>query len=221
MKAAGEQAGRAAERAAPGAEPVMRAERLGEAAVVLHTPRALWADLSARPLPGLREAVPALGTVMVLFDLLVTDAERVAAEAKARWPALAEQEAGAARTLVLPVHFDGPDLAGCAAHAGLSRAAFVEAVCACTLQVAFLGFTPGFAFLSGLPPGLQVPRLDAPRERVPAGSVALGGPWAGVYPRATPGGWRLIGQTDAAILDLSRPDPVLWRAGDRVRFRRA
>jgi KipI family sensor histidine kinase inhibitor len=223
MKAAGEQAGRAAKGAAPGGGPEVRAERLGEAAVVLHTPRAraLWADLSARPLPGLREAVPALGTVTVLFDPLVTDAERIAAGAVARWPALAEQDAGATRTLVLPVRFDGPDLDGCAAQAGLSRAAFVDAVCACTLEVAFLGFTPGFAFLTGLPPGLQVPRLDAPRERVPAGSVALGGPWAGVYPRATPGGWRLIGQTDAAILDLSRPDPVLWRAGDQVRFRRA
>ena len=63
-----------------------------------------------------------------------------------------------------------------------------------------------------------MPRLASPRERVPAGSVALGGPWAGVYPRETPGGWRLIGHTDVALFDLARPDPVWWRAGDRVRF---
>lgn len=180
--------------------------------------RALLADLTVRPLPGVREAVPALDVLTVLYDPLTTDAVALTAALTARLASPGAGEETAARTHVLPVTFGGPDLHWCATHAGRSVPDFVAAVCEVRLEVAFLGFTPGFAFLTGLPPGLQMPRLGTPRERVPAGSVALGGPWAGVYPRETPGGWRLIGHTGATLFDLSRPRPVLWQAGDRVRF---
>ncbi|MBB5235106.1 5-oxoprolinase subunit B family protein [Deinococcus budaensis] len=193
---------------------------LGDGALLLRPvrARALLAELGRRPLPGVLEAVPALDALLLRYDPLGTDPGRLAAALEERLAALETAAGAPGRTLTLPVAFGGPDLAWCAAHAGLDVSAFVEAVCAAPLEVAFLGFTPGFAFLSGLPPHLQMPRLPTPRARVPAGSVALGGPWAGVYPRDTPGGWRLIGHTDAPLFDLARPDPVWWQAGDRVRL---
>ncbi|MBZ9715183.1 5-oxoprolinase subunit B family protein [Deinococcus multiflagellatus] len=195
-------------------------EPLGDAALVVRTPaaRALLARLWRQPPPGLLDAAPALGQVTLLFDPLHTDAARLEQVVRSAYSTLTAEAAPPARELTLPVTFSGPDLPWCAAHAGLSEAALVEALCALTFEVAFLGFTPGFAFLTGLPPALQMPRLAAPREQVPAGSVALGGPWAGVYPRATPGGWRLVGHTAFQAFDLSRPEPVPWRAGDRVRL---
>lgn len=195
-------------------------ERLGDAALVVRSPlaRELLADLTARPLPGVREAVPALDVLTVLYDPLRVDAGGLSAALRERLARLRPGGEANARTHVLPVTFGGPDLGWCARQAGLSVSDFVRALCGTPLTVAFLGFTPGFAFLAGLPGRLRMPRLSAPRERVPAGSVALGGPWAGVYPRETPGGWRLVGHTDAVLFDPWRPEPVLWQAGDRVRF---
>jgi KipI family sensor histidine kinase inhibitor len=88
-------------------------------------------------------------------------------------------------------------------------------------RVAFGGFVPGFAYLAGGDPRLDVPRRDEPRTRVPAGSVALAGEFSGVYPRETPGGWQLIGRTDAALWDIDRDEPALLTAGMTVRFREA
>ncbi len=84
--------------------------------------------------------------------------------------------------------------------------------------MAFVGFSPGFAYCTGLAPELAVPRLDRPRPRVPAGSVGLAGEYAGVYPSASPGGWRLLGRTDAVLWDVSREEPALLTPGTRVRF---
>ena len=84
---------------------------------------------------------------------------------------------------------------------------------------AFGGFAPGFGYLTGLPPELHVPRRDTPRTRVPAGSVGLAGPFAGAYPRASPGGWQLVGRTDAGLFDVDRRPPALLAPGGRVRFR--
>lgn len=193
---------------------------LGDSALLVRSALApaLRADLAARPLPGVQETVPALAVLTVLYDPLRTGPEALAAALRERLRGLEAQSPPPGRLRVLPVTFGGPDLAWCAERAGLSEAAFVRALTEVTFTVAFLGFTPGFAFLTGLPPHLQMPRLATPRERVPAGSVALGGPWAGVYPRQTPGGWRIVGRTDVPLFDLGRPDPVWWGPGDRVRW---
>lgn len=196
---------------------------LGDAALTVSTSlaRELHADLRVRPLPGVHESVPALNLLTVLFDPLTLDGSTLEDTLRSRLAGLHVHAPTESRTLVIPVSFGedvGPDLAWCAAHTQRSEAAFIAALCDLTLEVAFLGFTPGFAFLTGLPAGSQMPRLDAPRERVPPGSVALGGPWAGVYPRATPGGWRIVGHTAMEFFDLSRPEPVPWQPGDRVRF---
>lgn len=122
-------------------------------------------------------------------------------------------------TLTLPVRYDGPDLDVVAGLAGLDADEVVRRHCAATYAVALMGFAPGFGYLRGLDPRLAaVPRRDEPRGRVPAGAVALAGGWTGVYPLASPGGWHLLGSTDAALWDLARTPPALLRPGIRVRF---
>ncbi len=120
--------------------------------------------------------------------------------------------------VTLPVVYDGPDLASVARVWGCSVEEVVVRHTGLELVAAFCGFAPGFAYLSGLPEELAVPRLDTPRQRVPAGSVGLAGAWCGVYPTASPGGWQLIGRTDATLWDVAAEPPALIVPGTRVRF---
>jgi len=114
--------------------------------------------------------------------------------------------------------FDGPDLAEVASYAGLSTNDVVDLIAATELTAAFCGFAPGFSYLTGLPERLRVPRRATPRTRVAAGSVAIAGEYAGIYPTASPGGWQLLGHTDAVLFDVDRPEPALLPPGTRVRF---
>ena len=120
----------------------------------------------------------------------------------------------------VPVAFDGPDLGFVAGHWGCSTSEVVARLTSAEPVSAFCGFAPGFAYLTGLPWSQErpVPRLATPRPRVPAGSVALAGPWAGVYPTASPGGWRLVGRTSVPLWDVHRDPPALLAPGTRVRF---
>lgn len=127
-------------------------------------------------------------------------------------------EAGGAAEIVIPVVYDGADLADVAALTGLRTADVISAHVASRWVVGFCGFAPGFAYLTGGDPRLAVPRLDRPRTRVPRGSVALAGSYSAVYPGDSPGGWRLIGRTDSPVWDVDRTPPALLRPGVRVRF---
>ena len=118
----------------------------------------------------------------------------------------------------VPVTYDGPDLADVANHTGLSEDEIVAAHTGTPWTVAFGGFAPGFAYLVGGDERLVVPRRESPRTSVPAGSVGLAGEFSGVYPRSSPGGWQLIGQTDAEMFDVDRDPPALLAPGARVRF---
>lgn len=118
----------------------------------------------------------------------------------------------------IPTTYDGPDLAEVARLTGLTEAEVVAAHTGSEWRVAFGGFAPGFAYLGGGDPRLQVPRRETPRTRVPAGAVGLAGEFSGVYPRESPGGWQLIGRTDLVLWDLSREQPALLSAGATVRF---
>jgi allophanate hydrolase subunit 1 len=115
----------------------------------------------------------------------------------------------AARTHRVGVRFDGPDLAEAADRLALAPADLVAALCTLDLQVRFLGFLPGFAYLGPLPPALRLPRRDVPRPVVPAGSFAIAAQYAGIYPTASPGGWHLLGSARP-------PDVGAWEPGDRI-----
>jgi KipI family sensor histidine kinase inhibitor len=112
----------------------------------------------------------------------------------------------------------GPDLPALAERAGLSEQDWIAQQAGAEYCVAFLGFQPGFPYLAGLPETLRAPRRAEPRVRVPAGSLAIGGFYAGIYPRSGPGGWQIVGVTEAVLFDSRQSSPALFAPGDRVRF---
>jgi KipI family sensor histidine kinase inhibitor len=123
--------------------------------------------------------------------------------------------------VVIDVVYDGPDLAEVGRATGLGEAGVIAAHTGTPWRVGFSGFSPGFAYLVGGDPRLEVARRAEPRTRVPAGSVGLAGEFSGVYPHQSPGGWQLIGRTDAVLWDIDRPDPALLTPGMAVQFREA
>ncbi|MFE3856615.1 allophanate hydrolase subunit 1 [Streptomyces griseorubiginosus] len=178
--------------------------------------QALHAELVRRRAEGslsVREIVPAARTV--LLDGL-TDPARLAAELTAAEVPPAPPRAR--EVVELRVRYDGPDLADVAAHWGVSPREVARIHAGTEFTVAFCGFAPGFGYLTGLPARYDVPRRSTPRTAVPAGSVALAGPYTGVYPRSSPGGWQLIGTTDAVLWDHARVPAALLSPGTRVRF---
>ncbi|MFF9851834.1 5-oxoprolinase subunit B family protein [Streptomyces litmocidini] len=168
---------------------------------------------AAGALPAVREIVPAARTV--LLDG-VDDPGRLAAELAGWEPAPLHARVGGA--VEVPVRYDGPDLPEVAALWGVSVEAAVRIHKAAEFRVAFCGFAPGFGYLTGLGERYEVPRRATPRTAVPAGSVALAGPYTGVYPRSSPGGWQLIGTTDVVLWDAGRDPAALFAPGTRVRF---
>jgi KipI family sensor histidine kinase inhibitor len=126
-----------------------------------------------------------------------------------------------AEPTVIDVVYDGADLAEVAELTGMNVAQVIDAHTANPWMVGFCGFAPGFAYLVGGDPRLAVPRRSEPRPSVPAGAVGLAGEFTGIYPRRSPGGWQLIGHTDAALWDIDRPDPALLTPGVWVQFRAA
>jgi KipI family sensor histidine kinase inhibitor len=177
---------------------------------------AVRAALERSPLPGQIDLVPAARTVLVVLDRAVSDRDVATLRGLDPEAAGADRRTGAVE---LPVVFDGADLAEVAQLTGREVDDVIAALAAAELTVAFCGFAPGFGYLTGLPPDLHVPRRATPRTRVPAGSVALAGPYAGVYPQASPGGWQLVGRTDAVLFDVDRDPPALLSPGTLVRLR--
>ncbi|MEE2523763.1 urea amidolyase family protein [Pseudarthrobacter sp. J75] len=177
---------------------------------------ALTAALRTSPLPGQEQVVPAATTVLVIAESAPAARSLRSALLQLELPPFAGHQAGAA--VVINTVYDGVDLASVAEHLGLSTEAVIAAHSGQAWTAAFGGFAPGFAYLLG--DGiLDVPRLDSPRTSVPAGSVALAGQYSAVYPRSSPGGWQLIGHTDAVMWDLDRAAPALVKPGDTVQFR--
>lgn len=177
---------------------------------------ALHAALEAALPPGVVDLVPAARTVLLRLDPAATTVEQVAAAVTAMQPRLPTVQDAA--QVEVPVVYDGADLDEVGELTGLGRGGVVEAHTAQTWTVAFVGFAPGFGYLVGEDARLHVPRRSTPRTRVPAGAVGLAGEFSGVYPRASPGGWQLLGRTDLPLWDLHRDPPALLTPGVRVRF---
>jgi len=171
--------------------------------------------------PGILNLHPAYASVLIDFDPRRRCYEEVERFVRERWEAPHQASEGETRTVEIPVCYGGaagPDLEDVARHTGLTPERVIESHSAAAYRVYFLGFSPGFPYLGGLPPELSTPRLSAPRKRVPAGSVAIGGSQTGVYPVDSPGGWRIIGRTSLRLFDAAAEPPALLRIGDTVRF---
>lgn len=177
---------------------------------------ALLADLQLRPPVGLVDLVPAERTLLVRIDPTRTTVAELAADLAARDPEPAASTTGGLVTV--PVGYDGADLEDVAHHVGWSVDRLVAEHQARTWRVAFVGFAPGFGYLLPDRDWPDVPRRADPRTSVPAGSVAVAGRYAGVYPSASPGGWQLLGRTDLAVWDVDREPPALLVPGTTVRF---
>ena len=177
---------------------------------------ALHRSLEAAGLPGVVELVPAARTVLISFDPRRTGAE--ALEEAIRGLERTDSSTGETREVTIDVRYDGEDLAEVAELLSVSPAEVIARHQAATWQVAFAGFAPGFGYLAGDDELFDVPRRSSPRTRVPIGAVALAGEFTGVYPRSSPGGWQLIGRTEARLWDLDRQPPALFVPGTIVRF---
>lgn len=177
---------------------------------------ALYESLTTEPVRGVGVPVPGARTLLVPFRPSAITARALTAELRTR--PLARRATSAARTVEIPVRYDGADLAEAAKLLGWTPEELVRRHTAAAWTVGFVGFAPGFAYLTSDDPQLVVPRRASPRTRVPAGSVALAGPYSGVYPRESPGGWQLVGRTDAPVWDVTRERPALLLPGDEVRF---
>ncbi|MER5419456.1 5-oxoprolinase subunit B family protein [Streptosporangium roseum] len=179
-------------------DALLRADRPAGVVEIVPGPETVLVTAPGADLPGLRSR---------LFHLLGT----------ARDAGTGASAAG--RAVTVPVVYDGADLNDVAALSGLSTEEVVERHTRRELVVGWLGFAPGFAYLIGLDPALHVPRLSTPRTAVPAGAVAIAGPYSAVYPSASPGGWRLLGRSLMAVWDVTADPPAVLTPGTRVRFR--
>jgi KipI family sensor histidine kinase inhibitor len=176
--------------------------------------------VSAAAVPGLAEVVPTFRSLLVFYDPLILDFAQAAVKVRG----LIGEGAGARRKIRrvhIPACYDeefGPDLAEAARLAGLSRDDAVRLHASVDYHVYMLGFLPGFAYMGDVPEPLRLPRIQTPRVRVPARSLAIAFGQTGIYPLESPGGWRLIGMVPVELCDIGKSPPALLAPGDRVRF---
>jgi KipI family sensor histidine kinase inhibitor len=168
--------------------------------------------------PGVRDVVPAYASLAVHYDPLRIGYADLRSLLLSSSPAVTSGAKRTPRSHVIPVRYDGEDLADVARRTNLTVEDVISVHSGAEYRVFVIGFVPGFAYLGPLDPRLVIPRRESPRKRVPAGSVAIAEAQTGVYPAETPGGWHLIGTTDVTMFDATRESPALLAVGDRVRF---
>lgn len=182
---------------------------------------ALFHALLAQCDPRIRNLHPGYASLLVDFDPLRLSHEQLTANVQKLINAESGVKAASSRTIAIPVCYDaefGPDLGHVAAHHSITIDEVIRLHASATYMVYFLGFSPGFAYMGGLPEALRTPRLATPRIRVPAGSVAIAGEQTGIYPIDSAGGWQLIGRTPVRMFDATANPPTRLQPGDRVRF---
>lgn len=200
----------------------MKTRFMGESGLLVETvdaaeAHALRRSLLQRRIPGLRELIPGYASLLIVADPLSTDMDALATSL----PEALDAGSVDTREHEFRVHYDGEDLVPAAKLLGLEAIELVRRHTVAVYTVAFLGFAPGFPYLTGLDTALRLPRLDRPRTLVPAGSVAMADEFTGIYPQATPGGWHILGRCEARLFDVARAEPALLSPGDRVRFKAA
>lgn len=177
---------------------------------------ALYTALCEKRPAGVIDIVPAARTILLLIDPAATDLGEVGRAVRQTHPRTERRATG--ELVEVPVIYDGEDLEEVGALIGWDADEVVRRHTGDEWTVAFCGFAPGFSYLVGASGRWDVPRRSSPRTTVPAGSVGLAGEFSGIYPRASPGGWQLIGHTELAVFDLYRDPPALLRPGTRARF---
>ena len=184
--------------------------------------RIMTAAVDSDPPPGILEVVPTYRSLLMVYDPTQTDPRKLARALEALEERLDRIEIPPPRTVEIPVLYGGemgPDIEFVAEHTGLTVDEVVRRHSEPSYQIYMIGFTPGFAFLGGLPDELATPRLPTPRTAVPAGSVGIANNQTGMYPVASPGGWQLIGRTPLKLFDPRREKPFLYEAGDLIQFK--
>ena len=213
----------------------MKIDALGDSALIINladeisdSTRLLARVLSAAEtiegakLPGVVDVTSSYESVAVFFDLIYVEPD-IVDKIRALIAPAGVRVSGKKQRVEIPVCYDEEfalDLDRVANHTSLTPDAIIALHSSAEYTVACIGFMPGFPFLSGLPQQLRVPRLESPRTKVPAGSVAIANVQAGVYPLESPGGWNVLGRTPLRLFRVNESPPTLLRPGDFVQFRR-
>lgn len=174
--------------------------------------------LQQQGIGGVLEVLPTFRSLMVFYDPMKISYQKLVKKLRDCPDQILGDQSDSKRILEVPCCYDGPDLDSMEELTGLSREQIIEIHSSVDYKIYMMGFLPGFVYLGGLDPRICAPRLQTPRTRIEPGSVGIGGSQTGVYPVASPGGWRILGYTPLKFYDPARQDPILCQAGEYIRF---
>jgi inhibitor of KinA len=184
--------------------------------------RQIFLSVEKAPIDGVTEIIPTYRSILIFYNPSLSDPERLKKEILDRENSLDKWEIPPPETIEIPVFYGdnfGPDLEFVAQHNNLTPEEVIQIHISGTYLIYMLGFTPGFPFLGGLSEKIFTPRLENPRQLVPAGSVGIANNQTGIYPIDSPGGWQLIGKTPIKLYDPTGSPPILLRAGNYLKFK--